>query len=116
MIDGNDLSRLATNLSGSCGDAGRRLPKAEPIGQDGGMTSDVSRLQRWEDSGATWRVVARSADGLVVALLTCDLGEEVGRLVSADPDLLGYVGDRDHSDDPPPDSDARADHRPRGSG
>jgi hypothetical protein len=75
------------------------------------MTSDVGRLRRWEDSGATWQVIARGADGLVIALLTCDLGEEVGRLTSADPDLIGYVGDRARSDEPPPgepDRDDRA--------
>ena len=59
----------------------------------------VDRLRRWTESGATWEVVARSADGVVIALLTCDLGEEVGRLRSADPALLDYVGERDRSDD-----------------
>jgi hypothetical protein len=59
----------------------------------------VDRLRRWEDSGATWEVVARTPDGLVIALLTCDLGEEVGRLRSGEPELLDYVGARTRSDD-----------------
>ena len=81
-----------------------------PIGQNGTMSSDVGRLQRWEDSGATWQVVARTPDGLVIALLTCDLGEEVGRLVSADPAVLGFVGDRDRSDEPVPDGGKNGGH------
>jgi hypothetical protein len=76
------------------------------------MTSDVGRLRRWEDSGATWQVVARGADGLVITLLTCDLGEEVDRLVSADPDLIGYVGDRAGSGEPPPDERDHGDRAP----
>jgi hypothetical protein len=64
------------------------------------MSEAVERLRRWELSGAAWEVVARSRDGLVIALLTCDLGEEVDRLRSADPALASYVGERDRSDDP----------------
>ncbi|MEV4709344.1 hypothetical protein [Actinoplanes sp. NPDC049316] len=59
----------------------------------------VERLRRWEDSGATWEVLARGADGIVIALLSCDAGEEMDRLTSADPELLAYVGDRRRSDD-----------------
>jgi hypothetical protein len=58
------------------------------------MTSDdVGRLRRWEDAGALWRVVARTGDGVEIALLTCDAGEVVDRFRSADPELLDYVGD-----------------------
>ena len=64
------------------------------------MTRDhVEELRRWEDSGALWQVVARSADRLTIALLRCDGGEEVERLVSDDPALLAFVGVRDRSDD-----------------
>jgi hypothetical protein len=66
-----------------------------------GMADAVERLRRWEDSGAPWEVVARTPDGLVIALLTCDLGEEVDRLRSGDPGLLDYVGGRDRSDQQP---------------
>jgi hypothetical protein len=34
-----------------------------------------------------------------IALLTCDAGEEAGRLRSADPALLDYIGSRDRSDE-----------------
>lgn len=59
----------------------------------------VEELRRWEDSGAHWQVVARTANRLTIALLRCDGGEEVERLVSADPALLAFVGSRDRSDD-----------------
>jgi hypothetical protein len=54
----------------------------------------VDVLQRWEAAGSGWRVVARSGPELTVALMTCDGGEEVDRFVSADPDLVRFVGDR----------------------
>lgn len=64
------------------------------------MTRDpVEELRRWEDSGAHWQVVARTASRLTIALLRCDGGEEVGRLVSDDPALLAFVGARERSED-----------------
>ena len=54
----------------------------------------VAELRRWEDSGAVWRVVGRTASTLTVALVTCDGGEEVGRFTSNDPRLLAFVGGR----------------------
>ncbi|MGA5299956.1 hypothetical protein ACPCHT_08510 [Nucisporomicrobium flavum] len=60
---------------------------------------DVGRLRRWEDSGATWEVLTRGPDGVVIALLSCDAGEEMDRLASADPELLDYVGERRRSDE-----------------
>lgn len=65
------------------------------------MGQDLDALRRWESGGATWRVLARTADQLDVALLTCDAGEQVGRLVSAEPDLLAYIGERTSSEDQP---------------
>lgn len=59
----------------------------------------VAELQRWEDAGAVWRVIGRSASGVTVALLRCDGGEEAGRFTSADPQLLAFVADRDSSED-----------------
>jgi len=59
-------------------------------------------LRRWEASGAVWEVLAEAGDELTVALLTCDAGEEMGRLKSADPTLRTYVGSRRRSDDPDP--------------
>jgi hypothetical protein len=54
----------------------------------------VATLERWEGSGAVWRVVSRSAAGVTVALCRCDGGEEVGRLSSDDPELIAFLGDR----------------------
>ena len=61
--------------------------------------SAVRVLRRWEDSGAVWRVVSRSAGRIEISLLTCDAGEEMDRLISSDPELRDYVGARDGSDE-----------------
>ena len=63
------------------------------------MSEDLDALRRWETGGATWQVLARAAGAVDIALLTCDAGEQVGRLRSGEPDLLAYVGDRTRSDD-----------------
>lgn len=62
----------------------------------------VDTLVRWEDHGAVWRVVGRTASEVTVALFRCDGGEEVERLVSDDPALLAFVDERLSS--PPPTS------------
>lgn len=54
----------------------------------------VEELRRWEDSGAHWEVLTRTATRITIALLRCDGGEEVDRFSSADPALLAYVGER----------------------
>ena len=54
----------------------------------------TAELQRWEDSGAVWEVIARSADSVTIGLLRCDGGEEVDRFTSDDPRLLDFIGDR----------------------
>jgi hypothetical protein len=61
--------------------------------------ADLDALRRWESGGAVWRVLARTPDRLDVALLTCDAGEQVGQLVSTEPELLAYVGGRTTSED-----------------
>jgi hypothetical protein len=48
------------------------------------VSDDLTRLRRWEDSGATWRIVVRRTDDVEIALLTCDAGEQVDRIVTAD--------------------------------
>ena len=63
------------------------------------MGADLDALRRWESGGATWRVLSRTAEELEVALLTCDAGEQVGRLVSTEPELRAYVGPRTTSDE-----------------
>ena len=59
----------------------------------------VAILQRWTDSGAIWRVVSRHTGHVVVGLYDCAGGTEVDRLVSTDPALLAYLGDRVSSED-----------------
>jgi hypothetical protein len=60
--------------------------------------SAVERLQRWEDFGGTWRVVARTAQGVTISMCRCDGGEEADRFVSADRDLLQLVAGRVSTD------------------
>lgn len=60
-----------------------------------GMHIDrVAELQRWQDSGAVWEVIARSGGSVTIGLLRCDGGEEVDRFTSDDPLLLAFIGDR----------------------
>jgi hypothetical protein len=63
------------------------------------MSKDLDELRRWETSGAVWQVLDRTPARLEIALLTCDAGEQVGRLVSAEPDLREHVGERSRSDE-----------------
>jgi hypothetical protein len=60
-------------------------------------------LRRWEESGATWQVRVRTAQRLEVALLSCDAGEEMGRLrsVPPDPEVVAYLSGRNRSDEEP---------------
>jgi len=60
----------------------------------------LGQLLRWEQSGAHWRVLARTATSVELALLTCDGGEEMDRWASGDADLLAYVGSRTTDADP----------------
>lgn len=59
----------------------------------------VAELQRWQDSGAVWQVISRTASSVTVALLRCDGGEEVERFTSDDPRLLAFIGARHGSAD-----------------
>jgi hypothetical protein len=59
----------------------------------------VADLQRWQDSGAHWRVLTRTADSLTITLLRCDGGEEVDRFTSTDARLRDFVGARTSSED-----------------
>jgi hypothetical protein len=63
---------------------------------------DLAALRRWEAGGANWRVLGRTVAGLDIALLTCDAGEQVGLISSAEPDVLSYVGDRSSNEDEKP--------------
>ncbi|MFE9577890.1 hypothetical protein ACFYO1_16000 [Nocardia sp. NPDC006044] len=64
------------------------------------MSADPTAvLQRWQDSGALWRVLSRRPDGLTIGLYDCTGGQEVDRFTSADPALLRFVGNRRSSED-----------------
>ena len=56
---------------------------------------DLETLQRWEEFGAVWEVVHRTAGQVTLSLRRCDGGEEVSRLVSDDPAVLALVDRRD---------------------
>lgn len=58
----------------------------------------VEVLRRWADSGGIWRVEHRDDAGIHLVLLTCTGDEEMGRLTSADPRLLAFVGARSSSE------------------
>ena len=68
-----------------------------PGGQDG--AERVAALQRWEASGAVWRVVATGPSRVTVALCRCDGGEEMERFSSGDPAVLAYLAGRLSSED-----------------
>jgi hypothetical protein len=75
---------------------------AEGTGPDPGTGSGaVEALRRWEDLGATWRVLARRGGSVTISLCRCDGGEEADRLTSDDAGLLAYVSGRESSEDPP---------------
>ena len=57
-------------------------------------TTDLAALQRWETAGGTWRLGGRRGDTITITLCRCDGGEEVDRLVSAEPALIEYVESR----------------------
>ena len=63
----------------------------------GGSAKDrdyVAELIRWQDAGAIWELVARTSQGVTIALLRCDGGEEVDRFTSDDERLLEFVRHR----------------------
>jgi hypothetical protein len=50
----------------------------------------VDILERWEDSGAVWRVESLTDTAAVIQLCTCT-GEPVERIESDDPELIEFV-------------------------
>ena len=63
-----------------------------------GRQSPIEVLQRWQDFGATWRVVSRTSSAVTVALCRCDGGEEVERVSSADPEFIDWLAGRTSSE------------------
>lgn len=50
-------------------------------------------IQRWEDEGGTWRIVAKDAQSVTVGLRRCDGGEEVDRFTAKSAELLARIDD-----------------------
>lgn len=59
---------------------------------DRGASPDLDALQRWEDAGGQWHLVAHNESLVRIALCRCDGAEEVQRITSRDPALMRYVG------------------------
>ena len=59
----------------------------------------LADLLRWQDSGGLWRVDARTPAGLEITLLSCSGSEQMGRLITDDPQVLAFVGQRWSSQD-----------------
>lgn len=54
----------------------------------------LALLRRWEHSGATWELLARTPSHVTLSLRRCDGGEEAQRLTSGDARLRAYVDSR----------------------
>jgi hypothetical protein len=73
---------------------------ADRARDDGEVGDDpVAVLQRWEDAGAHWAVIARRAGSITVGLYRCDGGEEVDRITSTDPRLDEFIAGRESNRD-----------------
>lgn len=59
----------------------------------------VAALIRWQDSGGVWRVLGRRGAHMTIGLFECTGGDEVDRIVSTDPALRAFVGQRAGSED-----------------
>ena len=81
-------------LSGAAGGTGEDGPGVVDREAGAGSGDPVAVLQRWEDSGAVWRVEHRAGGTVTVALLTCDGGEQVGELRCADDDVREFLAGR----------------------
>ncbi|WP_109473502.1 hypothetical protein [Ornithinimicrobium cavernae] len=55
------------------------------------MAQDRQTLERWEEFGGVWRVVAADDRAATVSMCRCDGGEEVQRLTTEDPDLVAWL-------------------------
>ncbi len=53
----------------------------------------IADLERWEDSGATWRVLELTHQRALIELCTCS-SEPVDVLQSEDPELIKFVSRR----------------------
>ncbi len=56
-------------------------------------SAELASLLRWEATGGTWDVSRWRPDWVEVALLSCDAGQEMGRIASSAADLIAYVAE-----------------------
>ncbi len=59
----------------------------------------IQVLERWQEFGATWRVVSRGEGWVTLSLCRCDGGEELQRVTSTIPELLVWLGNRTSSEE-----------------
>ncbi len=52
---------------------------------------DLQRVRRWLGAGGTARALVRSDEAVTLALCSCDIGAEMERLTSSDPELLAQL-------------------------
>lgn len=62
------------------------------------MSDAAGDLTRWDRSGGHWRVVSRRDDVVVVSLMTCDGGTEMGRILGSATELDPVLAGRGASD------------------
>ena len=70
--------------------AAERAGTPERIDVPGRPTLSKADLERWQESGATWRALEITDAGAVVELCTCT-GEPVDVLAGSDADLVAFV-------------------------
>jgi len=61
------------------------------------MATDRETLQRWEDFGGVWRVLASDDRTATVSMCRCDGGEEVQRLTTQDAALVAWLAEHPES-------------------
>ncbi len=91
---------MSDAASAPCAGSGPDAGSGSGAASESGVTSgQLDALRRWEDMGAVWRVLTRTASAATVSLCRCDGGEEVERLRITDPAALAHLGGRAGSDE-----------------
>ncbi|MDF0513470.1 flavin reductase family protein [Agromyces sp. H3Y2-19a] len=70
--------------------SGRAQPEASRVAR-----TPLEELERWESFGGTWALRELTDDGAIVSLCRCDGGEEVSRIVSADPAFVSWAAEQE---------------------
>jgi carbonic anhydrase len=60
---------------------------------DASTTGLIAVLQRWRDAGGTLSIVSHRDGTSIVALCTCDGGEEMDRLVTSEPAACAWIAE-----------------------